>query len=116
MTKSAKLKTADISGVEKEEKNNANAQTIKNCRTMKYSAARTQTSIFSNLWAMYRSARKTPSAMKNVLTTSVPVSPKNFPTMNSQRRTGRESTVYKVRLSISFETRAMPMKIAMTTD
>ena len=34
-------------------------------------------------------------AMKNVLTTSVPASPKNLPTINSQRRTGRESTVYK---------------------
>ncbi len=53
--------------------------------------------------------------MKNVLTTSVPVSPKNLPTTNSQRRTGRESTVYSVRLSISFETSPMPMKMAMTT-
>ncbi len=53
--------------------------------------------------------------MKNVFTTSVPVSPKNLPTTNSQRRTGRDSTVYSVRLSISFETRPIPMKMAMTT-
>src|SRR5208283_3950612 len=74
ITNSAKVKTADISGVEKDEKNSASAHTIRNCSTMKYSATRTHTSIFSNLWATQSSATKTPIAMRNVFTTSVPVS------------------------------------------
>jgi len=38
---------------------------------------------------------KTPIAMKKGFTTSVPAQAKNFPTINSQRRTGRDRTVYK---------------------
>ncbi len=93
ITNSAKVNTAAIRGVENEEKKSASAHTTKNCSTMKYTAASTGTSIFSNRWATDSSARNTPMAMKNVFTTSVPVSPKNFPTTNSHRRTGRERTV-----------------------
>ncbi len=42
ITNRAKVKTADMSGVENEEKKSARAHTIRNCRTMKYSATRTQ--------------------------------------------------------------------------
>ena len=44
------------------------------------------------------------------MTTSVPASPKNFPTMNSQRRTGRESTVRRagVALTVGFNRRFDP--------
>ena len=43
--------------------------------------------------AVRRFAMKHAIAMKNVFTTSVPVSPKNLPTTNSHRRTGRDNTV-----------------------
>ena len=62
----------------------------------------------------YSSAAKTPNAMKLVFTTRVPARPKNFPAMNSQRLTGRDNTVYSVRLSISFETSPIPIKMAIT--
>src|SRR2546422_6138567 len=107
--------TADSNGEENDENSSASAQMIKNSRTMKYNATRMSASGLANLWDTYSRAANTPMAMKKVFTTSVPASPKNLPTMNSQRRTGRDSTVYRVRFSISFDTSPMPMKIAITT-
>src|SRR5580658_1472539 len=115
ITNSENANTADSSGDENDEKSSASEQMIRNSRIMKYNATKISASGLENLCVTYNSAPNTPMAMKNVFTTSVPARPKNLPTMNSQRRTGRESTVYSVRFSISFETSPMPMKMAMTT-
>src|SRR5437867_5532199 len=106
MTNRENVNTAESSGEENDEKNNANAVIMTNSSTMKYNARSTHPSLAMSAWCRETKERaaKTPMAMKNVFTASVPVSPKNFPAINSQRRTGRESTVYRVRLSISFET------------
>src|SRR5450759_2190739 len=95
ITNSEKANTADSSGDENDENSSASEHRIRNCSTMKNNATRIQASDDWNLCETYSRAAKTPMAMKNVFTNSVPVSPKNLPTMNSQRRTGRESTVYR---------------------
>src|ERR1700733_3945428 len=115
MTKSEKVKTAESSGDENEENSNDSEQMTRNSRMMKYNATKTDASDRIKLCETYSSAAKTPIAMKNVFTASVPARPKYLPTINSQRLTGRESTVYNVRFSISFDTSPMPMKIAITT-
>src|ERR1700687_5728970 len=93
MTNSEKANTADSSGEENDEKNRVRGGMIRNCKMMKYKATRTQPSCFWKRCETYSRATKTPMAMKNVLTVRVPAKPKNLPTINSQRRTGRESTV-----------------------
>src|SRR5580700_504312 len=93
MTNSEKANTADNNGDENDEKNRANAVIIRNCKTMKYNATSTQPSAVWKRCDTYSKARNTPMAMKNVFTTRVPAKPKNLPTMNSQRRTGRDRTV-----------------------
>src|ERR1700722_7263700 len=114
ITNNENVKTAESSGDENEENSSDREQMTRNSRMMKYKATNTEASDPTNLCETYSRAAKTPMAMKNVFTTRVPARPKYLPTINSQRRTGRESTVYRVRFSISFETRPMPMKIAMT--
>src|ERR1700686_618369 len=93
ITNSEKVKTAASRGEENDENNNASAQIMRNCSTMKKSAPRTSAPGGGSWWAKKNNAPKTPMAIRNVFTTSVPAKPKNLPTMNSQRRTGRESTV-----------------------
>src|SRR5256885_1236777 len=115
MMNSENANTAESSGDENDENSRAREQRIRNSRTMKYKATKIKASGEENLWATYNKAANTPMAMKNVFTTSVPANPRNFPTMNSQRRTGRDRTVYNVLFSISLETSPIPMKMVMTT-
>src|SRR5258708_7040026 len=93
ITNNEKAKTAASSGEENDENSSASEQIIRNCRTMKYRATKINASGRVNLCETSSRAANTPMAIKNVFTTKVPASPKNLPTMNSQRRTGRESTV-----------------------
>src|SRR6266498_636838 len=93
ITKKANVNTAESKGEEKDEKNNATAVMIANCNTMKYSATTTPRSLPCRWPETYSSEAKTPAAMQRVFTTNVPVRPKNFPAMNSQRLTGRDKTV-----------------------
>src|ERR1700756_1470694 len=90
ITNKENVKTADNSGEEKEENKSATEQMIRNCRIMKYKATRIQACGLWNARETYNNAANTPMAMKNVLTTRVPANPKNLPTMNSHRRTGRD--------------------------
>src|ERR1700691_5223541 len=93
MTNSEKAKTAESKGEENDENNNANEQMITNSRTMKYNATRIRAPAGTNFGEKKNSGATSPTAMKKGFSPSVPASPKNLPTMNSQRRTGRESTV-----------------------
>src|SRR6267142_3512503 len=118
-TKRAKLKTADRMGDENDENNNDNAVIKTNCSRMKYNATRMWASAFWKPWYdrcdKYRSAAKNPNAIRPAFTVRVPTNPRYLPRINSHRRTGRDRIAYRVRLSISFETSAMPIKIAITT-
>src|SRR5260370_13580189 len=105
ITNKEKANTADSSGEEKDENNSASEHRIRNCSTMKNNATRIQASEDWNLCETYSRAAKTPMAMQNVFTTSAPLSPKNLPTMNSQRRTGRDRPAASERFSISLQPR-----------
>src|SRR5580704_8002213 len=93
ITNKAKANTAESNGEENEENSSAKAVMIRNWRMMKYNATKTQPSAAWKWRETYNNAANTPSAMKNALTTSVPARPKNLPTINSQRWTGRDRTV-----------------------
>src|SRR5579862_5021213 len=93
ITNNEKVKTAESSGEENEEKNSASAVTITNWRMMKYKATSIHGLGLCKAFETYQEAANTPIAMKNVFTTSVPESPKNLPAINSHRCTGRDSTV-----------------------